>query len=479
VQVLLRRKLHVSVGKHFLDKCEQWLNAFDRCIHAFMILIDDDNSTIMPGFREGCMAITTLLDPPLLKRVLRKCDPDEVIVTQKVFKWAVANCNVPEKLELLLEKNSKLSLDQEILISASRNGSSSKILDYLFNRTDPPLVPETEITQHVLENTVEYYMFSSSSAYILDKVPTLSITEDVLVCALKNNSNSTNVKLLLDRIQTSAETKTLITERVLAAATDSFPSSLQAVLEANPSLTIDEAGFITLLTNAKFKEGKEILEVFKAAKQTQNFTITQRMLKIAVRTSRLQTLRWLLRQDESQSEEIRRKLNGNRTRDGWDTMGNNMYWNNFITPGEDAQRILEHFGSEDESGNASEIIEYSRPPSEASSRVGSEENDCEMRSETTGNTFMKVNYWLGSDVSPDEEVSNNSPDTGMLESDDSASYDSESSHFLSSAEGTRNMRCYRPINICYVFDSDDESAGVQKDGVETDSDASSESDHRV
>lgn len=307
-----------------------------------MALIEAEDTKVMPGILEGCMTVHALLQPSLLRRILQKCRGHGVEVTQDIFKMAVVNCDVSATLGLLLDdKSEHIHLNQDILILASQNLAGSSILDSLLQRTKPPLVPEAEITHLVFENMLQYYEFSVVSSHLLNEHPLLSITEDLLVRALKNKRTSNNIGLLLDKIENSPHSKNIITQRVLAAATGSFPRSLEWIFKANPSLAIDESGSLHLLANSKFQEN-DILRVFDNAIRTDNFTISRSMLKMATRARRLSTLRWLVTQSKFHCHELRNIFRAGLLKDGArHIIANIVRWNRVIDPSEEALRIIQ------------------------------------------------------------------------------------------------------------------------------------------
>jgi len=173
IRALLKRKLRVSLGEHFVhtrSKAFSWLDeGYGKNREEFMELVHNDHCDITPGFLKGFVGITALLEPPNLPRkLLERNDPESV--TEDIFKQAVLCCNSPEVLGVLMGENPKLFVNGEILTAASLSYASPLILEDLLKQRAPPIQQDMKVTQPLFEILCEHYISPSIFAAYWTKI---------------------------------------------------------------------------------------------------------------------------------------------------------------------------------------------------------------------------------------------------------------------------------------------------------------------
>ena len=188
IRALQKRKLRISLGERFVRTASEtfsWFGeGYENAREEFLEVVYDNHCDIGPGFLEGFVAITALLEPPnLLSTLLERYDSESV--TQDIFKQAVFYCHSPEVLGVLIEKSPKLFIDGEILTTASLNYTSPLVLEYLLKQRRLPIGHHMKVTQRLFEILCEHYISPSILAALLDQNRTISITQDLLIYILQ------------------------------------------------------------------------------------------------------------------------------------------------------------------------------------------------------------------------------------------------------------------------------------------------------
>jgi len=255
LEMMLSRGLKFAITDDFVNSIDL---GEQKSTDALFILIDANSDwKIQSSFLETVIrsggASRWQRNPQsyeLLFRLLRRCD--SAAATQALLQAAAGEHTV-RAVQSILNKNPNLVITEEILVSAAGNDyyASSydpRVLEYLLSQSEYP-VSKQNITQKVLEAAAKSSTRHSTFSEVLDSNSSLSITEDVLVSAVSNR-HSNLLEYMLKEVDPPLIQPHQLTQRVLNAATERISSDyIEAILEANPLLSITEETLITATRN--------------------------------------------------------------------------------------------------------------------------------------------------------------------------------------------------------------------------------------